>query len=250
VNGLHKNRVDQQATEVRHVTRFLELAGFHANVIPGDRPDFVLVMEGRRIGLEHRELIEEELASNEPNFAWLEKELSAELARRGLDPHFHLSMSANAAAPFFRKRRQVARLVGQVADFAEALAASVTVDAPLQVSAPELAGKGIVELDFLRFERRRAFDAGPLACVSRGSWGPVDAAVIEAVRGKEQLLRAYAGDASLEEIWLLLVTGDAWQQATDSELTEQTRVETAFDRVYLMDLRTADVQRVDDHPAR
>ena len=74
--------------------------------------------------------------------------------------------------------------------------------------------------------------------------------MIEAVRGKEQLLRAYAGDASLEEIWLLLVTGDAWQQATDSELTEQTRVETAFDRVYLMDLRTADVQRVDDHPAR
>ncbi|MFL5310304.1 MAG: hypothetical protein ACJ79H_07630 [Myxococcales bacterium] len=242
--------MDQQATEVRHVTRFLELAGFHANVIPGDRPDCVLVIEGRRIGLEHRELIEEDLASNEPNLAWLEKELSAELARRGLDPHFHVSMSANAAAPFFRRRRQVARLVGEVADFAEALAASVTFDAPLQISAPELARKGIVELDFLRFERRRAFDAGPLAYVSRGFWGPVDAALVEAVRGKEQLLAAYVGDASLQEIWLLLVTGDAWQQATDSAFTRQTRVETAFHRVYLMDVRTGEVQRVDDHRIR
>lgn len=50
----HKNRADQLATEGRHVARFLELEHLQpAEVIHGDRPDFMLVIDGQRIGLEH-----------------------------------------------------------------------------------------------------------------------------------------------------------------------------------------------------
>jgi hypothetical protein len=70
--------------------------------------------------------------------------------------------------------------------------------------------------------------------------------VLEAIRRKESLLPAYIeADPSLKEHWLLLVTGDGYVQATDSVMTQWTKVATRFDRVYLMDLRTGALQRVD-----
>jgi hypothetical protein len=89
--------------------------------------------------------------------------------------------------------------------------------------------------------------AGPLATVSRGFWGPGNSTVLEAIRRKEELLTGYVANTAAGEQWLLLVTGEGYEQASDSVLTESTRVPTSFARVYLMDLRTRALQRMDDH---
>ncbi|HSD22378.1 MAG TPA: hypothetical protein VLC54_20180 [Anaeromyxobacter sp.] len=117
----------------------------------------------------------------------------------------------------------------------------------LQIYARELRPLGIVGPDFVHLSRTSGALQGPLATVSRGFWGPGESSVLEAIRRKEQRLPDYAADPTLAEVWLLLVTGDTWQQATDSVLTEWTRVPTSFGRVYLMDLRTGALQRMDDH---
>lgn len=130
-------------------------------------------------------------------------------------------------------------------------APGVTRDDGLQVFAPELRSFGIVGPDFVHLSRTSGAAAGPLATVSRGFWGPGDSEVVEAIRRKEELLPAYAAAIPLlEEHWLLLVAGDGYEQATDSVMSEWTRVPTGFTRVYLMDLRTGALQRVDADQAK
>ncbi len=241
----HKNRADQLATEARHVARFLDLEHLDAEVIPGDRPDCVLVINGCRIGLEHQELTEEDLASNQPNLDWLAKALTAELGRRGVDPELDVGVSVNAAAPLFRKRRFVEELIPRIADLVAERAPTVTTEETLEVLGPELANVGIVGPSAVYVSRIAGFN-GPLAFVQPSAWGPVDSSVRRAIREKEKRLDAYVANPPLAELWLLLVTGETWQQATDSVLTQWTRVPTKFHRVYLMDLRTGALQRVDD----
>ena len=43
----------------------------------------------------------------------------------------------------------------------------------------------------------------------------------------------------------MLVTGETWVQATDSALTEHTRIASQCDRVYVLDLQAGTVQRLD-----
>ncbi len=240
-----RNRAEQLATEARHVARFLELAGLEAEAIHGDRPDFVLVVAGRRIGLEHEELTEEDLASTSTNLTWLESELGAELRRRGADRDLHIAVSVNAASPLFRRRRDLAELAKQVVGLALERAPRVRRGVALQIYARELQLLGIVGPEFVHLSRTSGALQGALATVSRGFWGPGESSVLEAIRRKEQRLPDYVADPTLAEVWLLLVTGEAWQQATDSVLTKWTREATAFQRVYLMDLRTGELQRVD-----
>lgn len=246
---MHRNRTEQQATEARHVGHFLELAQLEAQAIPGDRPDCILVVGGRRIGLEHQELTEEDLASTSLNLAWLQDALATELRRRGADRDLHVAVSVNAASPRFRRRRELKELVRRVAAFALERAPAVSRGDELQVFARQLYPLGIVGPEFVYISRTSGALEGPLATVSRGFWGPGDSAVVEAIRAKEKLLPTYAADPTLSEVWLLLVTGEGYQQATDSVLTKDLRVPTRFPRVYLMDLRPDELHRVDDHQA-
>jgi len=199
----------------------------------------------RRIGLEHQELTEEDLASTSANLTWLEGELGAELRRRGADRDLHVAVSVNAASPLFRRRRDLAELARRVAGLALERAPGVTREEELQLFPSELHPLGIVGPDFVHLSRTTGALEGPLATVSRGFWGPGDSALLEAIREKEELLPAYVGNTGAEEQWLLLVTGQGYEQATDSVLTEWTREPTAFDQVYLLDLRTGTLQRVD-----
>lgn len=54
----------------------------------------------------------------------------------------------------------------------------------------------------------------PRAIVSPSSCGPGDVSIHDAVRRKGEKLAAYR--ATVDEAWLLLVTGATWTQATDS----------------------------------
>lgn len=244
---MHRNRAEQLATEARHVARFLELAGLAAKPIPGDRPDVVLVMGGRRIGLEHQELTEEDLASTSSNLTWLEEQLGTELRRRGADRDLHVAIMVNAASPNFRRRRDLGELASRVADLAMERAQGVTRAKELRLLSRDLRPLGIVGPDVVYLSRTSGAWEGPLATVQPSFWGPGDSGVVEAIGRKEKLLPAYAAaDPSLEEHWLLLVTGEGYEQATDPILTEGARVATQFARVYLMDVRAGVLQRVDD----
>ncbi len=145
MGGPPKNELEQRATERRHLEAFLEIAGIRAVIERhGGQPDFVLVLEGRRIGLEQRELTEEDLAANAPNLAWLEKALAQELRQRGLDWDLHVGVSVNATSPFFRKCRELEDLVPRLAAFAAERGPTATREKPLQVLARDLNALGIV----------------------------------------------------------------------------------------------------------
>ena len=64
------------------------------------------------------------------------------------------------------------------------------------------------------------------------------------MRAKEQKLVSYR--ARLAEVWLLLVTGETWTQAVDLLLLPGFHINSGFDRVYLFDVRTGAVQRLDE----
>jgi hypothetical protein len=250
VNRRVTNREAQEETEARHVGRFLQVAALDAKDIPGDRPDRVLVIDGRRIGLEHQELTEEDLARNEPNIDWLEEALTAELLRLGIGQDLSVGVGVDAAAPFFRRRRDVTELVRRLGAFAAERAMAIPPEGTLELSAAQLAVHGIIGPRFVSLSRV-AGSGGGHAFVSRGFWGPGDSAIEAAVRRKEELLPAYAAlNPCLEEFWLLLVTGDRWEQATDSALAEWTSISTGFARVYLLDLRSGTLRRVDDQASR
>jgi hypothetical protein len=51
---------------------------------------------------------------------------------------------------------------------------------------------------------------------------------------------------AIDEVWLLLVTGESWVQATDSVMMERLQFASTFDAVYLMDTRTGQIKRLDE----
>jgi hypothetical protein len=246
---VNRNLTDQKATEARHVARFLELAHLEAQAIQGDRPDFVLVVGGRRLGLEHQELTEEDLARNERNLTGLQDDLRDELRRQGAAHDLHVAVGVNAASDVFRRRSDLPDLARRIAEIALPHAATVTREHPFEIRPHEIRPFGVAGVESLSVHRTRGALAGPLATVSRGFWGPVESSVLEAIREKEERLPVYVANTGVEEQWLLLVTGEGYVQATDSVLTRELREPTAFAHVYLMDLRTGALQRVDDHQA-
>lgn len=148
--------------------------------------------------------------------------------------------------PPFRQRRDLPGLARRIAEIALPHAATATREHPFELRLHELRPLGVAGVESLFVRRTRGALAGPLATVSRIVLGPVDAAVVEAIRDKEERLPAYVSNTGAEEQWLLLVTGEGYEQSTDSVLTQWTRVPTRFARVYLMDLRkTGTLQRVD-----
>jgi hypothetical protein len=246
---LHENERAQKETEQRHVLEFLARSGIAATVEGfGDRPDAVLLVDGRRVGLEHSELTEPTLAQNADNLMWFEPALERELSAAHVAPDITVSVIMRSEAPVLRARRQVDALASAVAAFAARRAPQVVVDEDLQVRARDLLREGVEGVDVVSIARHdHSLEDGPWAFVSNGHWGPGDSTALAAVRRKEQRLHAYAGDPSLSEIWLLLVTGDHWTQSTDSALTRWTKVESGFARVYLLDLRIGELQRLDAH---
>ena len=243
----HKNRVAQESTERRHIQEFLARAGLEATIDSfGDIPDAVLLFEGRRIGLEHCELTEERLAKNKGNIAALESALKEEFRCIGLREDLSVAVHVDAWAPFFSARRDVEKLARQIAKFAAKCAPHVTLEMRIEAGGRHLFREGVVGPTMLTVQRHAPpLWGGPQAFVSPGFWGPGDSSVFRAVRQKEQHLPTYASNSSLTEVWLLLVTGDTWTQATDSVLTEWTEVHSRFDRLYLLDLRTGELQRLD-----
>jgi hypothetical protein len=247
---MNTGRRDQQGTERRHIEAFLAQLGIEAAVEYGDAPDAVLLIEGRRVGLEHRELYEEDLAANKANIEWLEHALRAELARLGLGEDFWVGVGWSAAAPLFRKRSHVDDLARRIARLAHEHVSRVEAGGSLAINAPALARvhhlPDLLHVTVVRHEHLRG---GPRADVSPAFWGPVESSVVAAVQDKERRLARYKAAGALDACWLLLVTGDSWAQATDSALTESLQIASAFDAVYLMDLRTGQLQRVDAYEA-
>ena len=226
---LSKNLSLQKDTERRHIELFLALAGLRASLGFGDRPDCVLVLAGHRIGLEHRELCDQDLLWTRPHLKRLGSILKAELEARGLPLHVRVHLPPHSRwlgahpsrfVPFARRIAELAARSGTDGVIA---------------GEEQLVGLGIEGLKLLAVQR---LDDGsrPAAQIEGG---PVEAdpahRILEAIRSKEAKLSAYARDANLSRHWLLLVTGDTPAQPVAAMRTEGLRVQSRFDRVYLLD---------------
>ncbi len=189
---------------------------------------------------------EEDLASNKRNEFVLEERLRGEMKGLGVPGDIQVAVTVDATAPFFRKRRQVEVLATNIAKCVAVRAAEVSVDSPARVPAADVAPPGALGADLVLVSRHPRLQDGPYAIVSPAFWGPVDSTLVTAVEEKQKLLPTYRAQQRLDKVWLLLVTGETWVQATDSVLTEHTRIGSQFDRLYLLDLQAGTLQRLDE----
>jgi hypothetical protein len=226
-------REAQRRDEREDIQEFLRLSGLAVDSVEfADAPDAVLEMGTRRIGLEHTELEEEDLKANESNLFDFEAMLQREL--QTLDVHLLVGVGLAGNERLFRRRRDVEALAKRLALWVRDNAPM----APLRPSTRWIAEQGFPELVMLSLE----FRDEPRAIVSPSVLGPGNMSIEPAVRAKEKKLAAYR--ASVDEAWLLLVTGRSWTQMTDSVITDGLEVETAFDAVFLLDVREGRVQRL------
>ena len=221
-----KNQLLQQATERRHIELFLQVARIRAEVELRDRPDCVLVLPSGRVGLEHGELYDQELQAHRPHLQRLEEAVRSGLETRGLRLRVQVDFPGGSSY-LVRRPRELRPLARRIVDLASAAG-------PRLARAPEVA----IEAD----ELEAAGIEGPNRIAIRGSdrpsvrthAGPVDGEdaqrVLEAVRRKESKLSAYAEDARISQLWLLLVTGESLR-------IETLRIESRFDRVYVLEAR-------------
>jgi hypothetical protein len=195
------NQRAQQVTERRHIEEFLRLSSINATVEYRDGPDAVALVDGRRIGIEHTELTEPELAAGRREVLRFEDALTAELARLGVGANVCVSVGLNTHAPQFRNPRQVTDLVVRVARFAAECAARLGEAAKASVPAEALRAAGFPELAHLSVGRKPERTFGPLAAAGPGAfWGPGAAAVRAAVKAKERRLGAYKASGAFDEV--------------------------------------------------
>ena len=208
-----KNRLLQQATERGHIELFLELARLPATVELGDRPDCILVLPNRRVGLEHRELVDESVQAHGPHLRRLEERLLAELRARALRVHAQVEFPGSYLVDHSRQMRPLARRIADLAAPSRAFGAE-------QLRALGMAGP-----------RRIVFHAAEEASVEVHG-GPVNGDIVPsllaAVRSKESKLDGYARDPRISQLWLLLVAGE-------TRAIGDLRIESRFDRVYVLD---------------
>jgi hypothetical protein len=231
------NRTEQQDMERRHVEAFLAALHLTRVIEPGDKPDFVLVFDGQRIGLEHSELYDEGLQKNRALVRRFEALLGEEMRRRGVAADLDVNLYFAASSTFFADNPPaMRRLAAQVAAAVLAAEPAVHVGAQTTVTVGPAA---------VRIHRIRNLTEGPFAAVQPFWWADGKEMVRAAVRAKEQKLGGYR--EKLGEVWLLLVTGETWTQTADSVLLDGFQLSSSFSRVYLLDLRTGEVKRLDDN---
>jgi hypothetical protein len=187
------------------------------------------LLPGRRIGLEHRELYDQRVQAHGPHLKRFREFLQGALEARGLDLHVQVQFPA-LSTWFVAHPRRVLPLAREIADLA-------AVRGPAVIASEELFALGIEGPLLVVFQR---FDGegGPSVQTQSGVAGfEAEGAhrVVEAVRSKEAKLSGYACDGSISWLWLLLVTGESVAQTATG--IENLRIESRFDRVYVLDAR-------------
>lgn len=212
-----------------------------------DAPDAVVSVGGRLIGVEHCELTEESFAATERNIGTFEDTLSRELASLGFDQSFSLGLGLDPGASLFRKLSQVNTRARKLARFIYDQVSTLTVGKPVTIGGLTLERCGFSELTHitLTLSQRTVSDGSPQVIMNPAFSGPGTASARDAVRSKERHVQAYREKWQLDEIWLLLVTGASWLQATNSLMTQWLQLSSKFDAVYLLDVRSNALQRLD-----
>jgi hypothetical protein len=208
-----KNRLLQQATERGHIELFLELAHLNADLELGDRPDCVLVLPGGRIGLEHRELVDQSVRAHAPHLRRLEEMLLSELQMQELRVRVQVEFPGSYLVDHPREVRPLASRIAALASAARDL------------EMDELHALGIAGPRKLTFRAAASASVSVIGGPAEGGGMP---SVVEAVRSKESKLDEYARDPRLSQLWLLLVAGDAGTRG-------EVRIESRFDRVYMLE---------------
>ena len=226
-----KNQLLQQATERRHIELFLAMAGLRAVIEPGDRPDCVLVLPDGRVGLEHGELYDEDLQAHRPHLRRLEDALRAEIEARSFAIEIHVDFPARSSY-LVRHPRELKPLAGRIADLAAGVDRAKALE--LVIEGEDLCACGIEGPSRVAFRRS---DRASVRMQGGPFQGDGAQRVIDAVRRKEAKLSGYARDPSLLKLWLLLVTGESVTQTVASLLIEDLRIDSRFDRVYVLDAR-------------
>ena len=216
----------------------------------GERPDFVLRVGDRRVGLEHTELEEELLGRAAARITAFETALIDELRSLGGAEDFDVAVIAFEGGSRFAGvgRKETARAASVIAKLITRAIADAKPGEDIRVDAAAVAALrigGIQSVVLHRIEGLR----GPLCYVQKSYWAAGEAEVLLAIRAKEALLPEYRADASLSEVWLLLVTGDRLSQTADLLMVQDAWFASDFERVYLLDVRAGKARRIDQRAA-
>jgi hypothetical protein len=208
----------------------------------------VLLVDGRRIGLEHRELVEQNLAER----WWIIESVFPNALERALETlgyrqNLSVNIGLDACAPLLREPSHVREMASRIAGLIHSRHTSLVLDTPITIHGPELKQCGFPDLLHVTTTHSRGSlpQCGPIVSVSPSYSFSSNLTVTEAIRRKEPKIPSYKAARSLDEVWLILVTGDGWDQAATPLGVTKSPLYSQFDAVYILDLRNDEVLRLD-----
>lgn len=238
-------KFEQKEKERRQVRLFLSCAGLHAEVLETEPPDFVLSIEGEKIGLEVRDLTDRFLMASHANTERrVEEQLREAVLKMKRPVALTISLRENLVA--FRKREVINSFVDRVRwyiqgadEHSEEVKIQITDRAHLNaIGLTEVAAFAITTL---------SLGEHPLVSVSQIIMGfGGDTSLIEVAHAdKEPKLDKYRRNTGTSRQWLLLVTGENLSQPLIFKgISEDFRITSGFERIYVLDARTHTVKQL------
>ena len=226
-------RPEQKEFEGAVLSRLQKGMDLHLEVVETGReaPDFVVSLEGRRIGVEVAEAVDQSVASADPELSRLSNEVHQELNRRGFNIVV-AGIADYASLPRLRtgkeRRRNRDSIIELVKDVVEDLTEA------RRYGQPELEER--YRIDCLWSLKLLPTDSPSYASFSSAPLGSdLMPQVQKTLTEKGGKLAEYRRNAAVSEVWLVLAAGRGNARALESSIVRQTTYDSDFDRVFWVD---------------
>jgi hypothetical protein len=235
----------QKEKERRQVSLFLSCAGLHAEVLETERPDFVLSIEGEKIGLEVRELTDRFLMASHANTErHVEEQLREAVLKMKRPVVLIIALRENLAA--FREREVANSFVERVRWYIQG-ADEHGEDVEIRITdRARLSGMGLTEVAAFAITTLEVGEQ-PLVSISQiiMSFGGDTSLIKVAHSDKEPKLAEYRRNTGALRQWLLLVTGEnLGQPLIFDSIPEDFKFTSGFERIYVLDTRMRAVKQL------
>lgn len=202
--------------------KFLTLLDENSTIVKqGESPDFIILFEENKIGLEHQRIFK----LGEVEFIHSVKKLFDDAAMLFRKEHPEIKILANCwltASDFKFTKAESTNLKKEIADFIYCIVTKQKTLRPKYISRVLIMPHTDVDFEF-------------------NSGGFVveyidDEFLKSAIEKKEKLVSSYIKKSNLKQQWLLLVIGDVGPHSFRFRLEQITPIESSkFDRIYLME---------------
>ncbi len=255
----NERALSKRKVELALLEEFLVLEGIsHEEIVPVDPPsdplDFIVTLaQGNRVGIE---LVGVDNKEQRRNNSLIDGHIVPGIARglkeRGVAVSVQL-MWKQGLTRFAEEPKRIDSFIRSALDLVCQKAPNVgDEDVVLSVldedEERQLCAHGLNDVDSLAIQRVE--NLNQVSVLSFPLWlSPTldeegDGPVINVLEKKEMKLAEYRKRAQGGEVWLLIVTGAAFEQHVVASKVETRNAQTGFDRVYLLDLRERRVERL------